>query len=85
TICWISPFLIVGKKLADAIRLPRLKVKSSKENCIYCNKCTGACPMSIDVMQEPDPKFSKQDNCILCGMCIDTCPKQCFSYQFTNK
>lgn len=84
-ICWISPFMIVGKKLSDAIKLPRLKINASKENCIHCNKCTGVCPMSIDVMQEPDHKITKHDDCILCGMCVDACPKKCLSYQFNNK
>lgn len=84
SICWISPFMIIGKKLSDFLRLPRLRVKAEKSNCIHCNKCTGVCPMSIGVMEESDAKFAKNDDCISCGMCLDTCPKKCFTYRWKN-
>ncbi len=83
-ICWMAPIMIVSKTISRFIRLPRLRVKAEKGNCIKCNKCTVACPMSIDVMNETDQIFKKNNNCILCGACVDTCPKKCLSYQFKN-
>lgn len=84
TVCWIAPFMIFGKRISYLLKLPRYKVQATKEQCIHCNKCTQACPMSIDVMQESDVEFSKNDDCILCGRCIDSCPKKCFSFQWKN-
>ncbi len=81
TICWMAPFMILGKKLSDLLHLPRLKVRSNKEACIKCKKCIEVCPMSIEVMNIPDDRFHKTDDCILCGMCVDHCPKHCFSYR----
>ena len=81
SICWIAPFMILGKKLSDRIRIPRLRVQATKEACIHCNKCSNVCPMSIAVMEESDKSFRNHDDCILCGMCIDHCPKKYFSYK----
>lgn len=84
TICWMAPIMMTGKLISYTLKLPRLRVKAEKETCIRCNKCTAACPMSIDVMNETDQVFAKNKDCILCGMCIDSCPKKCYSYQFKN-
>lgn len=84
TICWMAPIMMAGKVISRVLRFPRLRVRTDKAACIRCNKCTTACPMSIDVMNESDLTFAKNNDCILCGMCIDSCPKKCNAYQFKN-
>jgi len=81
TICWMSPFMILGQKVGEFLHLPQYKVRSNPDACISCQKCDKACPMSINVMEEvKNGKIISQD-CILCGDCVRACPKDVLSIQ----
>jgi len=81
-ICWMAPFLMIGQMLSDRLRLPRLHVASSAENCIRCERCIRQCPMSISVMDRLGRPLAGDSDCILCGECVDICPKKCLHYSF---
>ena len=49
TMCWIAPFMILGRKLRNTLKWPSLKLRSEREKCINCRQCTKNCPMSLDV------------------------------------
>jgi polyferredoxin len=83
--CWIAPFMIVGIKVSDWLKLPRLRLKADADSCIGCKQCTKKCPMSLDVMTMVKTEYMKSSECILCGECIDICPKKSISYTFNNK
>lgn len=83
-ICWMAPFMMLGQKLADLIRLPRLHIASSPDNCIRCERCIQKCPMSIPVMEKLGQPLARHSDCCLCGECVDICPKKCLKYSFRN-
>jgi len=85
SVCWMAPFMILGTKLSDLLRLPRLRLRSNQDNCISCKLCSKKCPMSLDVMMMVKTANTKNSECILCGECIDVCPKKAISYTFSNK
>ena len=80
--CWIAPFMIIGMKVSDWLRLPRLRLKSNKDSCNGCNLCSKKCPMSLDVKAMVKTTNMKNSECILCGECIDICPKKSITYSF---
>lgn len=80
-ICWMSPFMIIGMKIRQALRLPGLTLKAN-DSCISCGKCTKVCPMSLDVKDMVATNHMTHTECILCGQCKDTCPKDTISYAF---
>jgi len=84
-VCWMAPFMIIGVKLSDWLRLPRLRLKANQDACISCQQCTKICPMSLDVQTMVKTAKMKNSECILCGECIDTCPKKAITYKFTNE
>jgi len=80
--CWIAPFMIIGTKISDWLRLPRLRLKSNQDSCNGCNLCSKKCPMSLDVKTMVVTSNMKNLDCILCGECADICPKKSISYTF---
>ena len=75
TLCWMAPFMIIGRKLGLALRLPSLHLQTSPESCVSCGRCTAVCPMSMDVQVLVKSGSITDNNCILCGRCIDTCKR----------
>lgn len=85
TICWMAPFMMIGAKLSDKLKLPRLRLKAESETCVSCNLCTKKCPMSLDVAKMVRANNMKHSECILCGECVDICPKKSIDYTFKSK
>jgi len=81
-ICWMAPFMVIGTKVADFLKIPKLHLKSNKDSCINCKKCSEKCPMSLDVSNMVKNEKMKNMECILCGECIDACPKKAIVYSF---
>jgi polyferredoxin len=79
-VCWMAPFMVIGTKLSDVLKLPRLRLRSEKERCVSCGRCNRSCPMSLDVQAMVRSGKIRDAECILCGECIDICPKKAFSY-----
>jgi ferredoxin-type protein NapH len=83
-VCWISPFMIMGRTISNLIRAPRLKLKVKAEACKSCLKCNSVCPMSLDVENMVTKKKIENSECILCGECVDNCPQNAISYSYSN-
>lgn len=82
TICWMAPFMILGRKLRNLFHLPALQLKAKKELCINCNSCTDNCPMSLDVNTMVQHEKMENTECILCGQCVDICKQNTIKYSF---
>jgi hypothetical protein len=48
-ICWMRPWLVLGRSLRDAFRWPVLRLRPEQDKCINCKRCTQNCPMSLGV------------------------------------
>jgi polyferredoxin len=87
SICWMAPFMVVGRKIGRATALPALKLNADSERCTHCSACTKQCPMSIDVTRMVDIADMNDPDCILCGSCADVCPESVIrlSFEFNEK
>ena len=84
SICFVSPFMIVGTKISQLLKLPRLSLKPVRENCIGCNRCSHECAMCLNVQKMVKSGEIKNSECILCGECVDACAKKAIYYSFTK-
>ena len=80
--CWMSPFMISGRKISRLARIPRLKLKAKASDCTSCGICTKKCPMSLDVAAMAREGEMENMDCILCGECVDNCPRGALSYSY---
>ncbi len=84
TICWMAPFMILGRKIRNLFRWPALRLQASTERCIDCARCSRDCPMSLDVNAMVRSGTLENSECILCGNCADTCPRDVIRYTFSG-
>lgn len=85
TLCWMAPFMIIGRKLSNWIHLPALRLKSDAQKCTNCQTCTSNCPMSLDVNAMVQRSDMEDNECILCGNCVDGCKVKAIKYSFQGK
>jgi polyferredoxin len=83
TICWMAPFMILGRRIRNVFRWPSLRLQAEQDRCIECKRCTRDCPMSLDVHQMVRANDMENDECILCGTCVDNCPKSAIRFPFS--
>jgi ferredoxin-type protein NapH len=84
TLCWMAPFMILGRKLRNTAAWPALRLQASPESCSNCKTCTTNCPMSLDVNAMVQLGHMEHNECILCGSCVDQCPKKAIVYSFSS-
>lgn len=84
-LCWMAPFMILGRKAANAFKTPSLRLASKPEACIHCRKCTENCPMSLPVENMVERKQMENAECILCGTCVDDCNRGAIVYVFRTR
>lgn len=82
-ICWMAPFMILGRKIRNVLAWPALRLRAETDWCISCKKCTANCPMSLDVNGMVQKRAMENSECILCGTCVDVCPKDVIHYSFS--
>ena len=85
TICWMAPFMIIGRKIRNAANLPALQLEADSSKCVNCKACTRNCAMSLDVSNMVQNQAMENTECILCGKCVDVCPKGAIKYSFGKK
>jgi ferredoxin-type protein NapH len=85
TICWMAPFMIIGRKIRNAVNWPALQLEADSSKCINCKACTRNCSMSLDVNAMVQKQAMENMECILCGNCVDTCPKGAIKFSFGKK
>ncbi len=84
TLCWIAPFMIIGRKLRNLAAWPSLRLKTQEEKCVDCKRCTKNCPMSLDVNGLVHARTMENTECMLCGTCVDVCPNNVISFSFST-
>jgi len=83
TICWMAPFMIIGRWIRNRFGWPALRLKADPTACANCKKCTSNCPMSLDVNAMVQAGKMENRECILCGTCVDNCAKKAIRYSFS--
>ncbi len=81
-ICWMAPFMVIGRKVRNLVRLPSLQLNAENSKCIHCHACTNHCPMSLPVENMVKDNTMETTDCILCGTCIDVCKSKVFQYEY---
>jgi len=84
SLCWMAPFMVIGRKIRNLLAWPSLRLRAMKEDCIECGRCAKACPMSIEVMDLVQRQGMETQDCILCGCCVDVCPKSVIRFSFSS-
>jgi ferredoxin-type protein NapH len=82
SVCWMSPFMILGRKLRNTFNTPALMIRTDPTKCITCKRCEKSCPMSLNVSEMALSGRFEHSECILCGECVDICPKHALCYGF---
>jgi polyferredoxin len=82
-LCWMAPFMIVGRWAGNNLRTPALRLEAQSENCEHCQTCTRNCPMSLSVEEMVRKQKMETAECILCGTCIDSCEFDVIRYRFS--
>ena len=77
--------MIIGKKVGKILKIPSIKLKVDKENCISCKLCSVNCSKSIKVHELENDEYINDDECILCGQCADSCPKKLIKFTIKSK
>ena len=83
-ICWMAPFLIIGRAVRNLFGWPALKLKADTPSCIACGDCTSTCPMSLPVESMVRDGKMEHNDCILCGNCADGCRKKVIRHSFSR-
>ncbi len=85
-LCWMAPFMIIGRTLRNIVRFPSLQIVADRGRCDEnCRICTEQCPMSLDVDSMVRSEQMEHPECILCGHCVDGCPENALQYTFSGK
>ena len=75
-VCWMAPFMILGRHLGNALHLPGLRLFSQASACTGCRRCNDRCPMTLDVAAMAKSGHTEHHDCILCGNCAAHCAKK---------
>ena len=81
-LCWMAPFMIFGRKIANKTRVSSLKLTVEGYDCVHCHRCTEHCPMSLPVEAMVESRNMEHSECVLCGTCADTCNEKIMSLGF---
>jgi len=81
-ICWMAPFMIIGRTARNAAGWPALQLKADPGMCRECDKCTKGCPMSLPVSRMVQSGSMENRECILCGNCADQCAREAIRFSF---
>jgi len=84
TICWMAPFMIVGRALGNRFQWPACHLSANTAACVNCERCSRACPMSLDVHAMVQRGDMEETECMLCGSCVDACPNDVISLRFAR-
>jgi polyferredoxin len=84
TVCWMAPFMIIGRWIRNRFGWPSLRLQANPSACADCKKCTSNCPMSLDVNAMVQLEKMENSECILCGTCVDNCSKDAIRFVFSS-
>jgi len=81
-LCWMAPFMIIGRKIRNHFQWASLQLKANPENCSHCHTCAERCPMSLPVEEMVEREGMETTECILCGTCVDGCKQSAIKYDW---
>jgi polyferredoxin len=84
-LCWMAPFMIVGRKIRNSFQWASLQLIADPEICKHCHTCTEHCPMSLPVEEMVNNKNMETSECILCGTCVDICKQGAITFEWNKK
>ncbi len=84
TICWMAPFMMIGRWIRNCFGWASLRLIADSSACADCKKCTSNCPMSLDVNGMVQLGKMENAECILCGTCVDNCSSKAIRYSFSS-
>ena len=84
-ICWMAPFMIIGRKIRNRFKWPSLQLTVEPQKCKHCHTCIDNCPMSLPVENMVMQNRMENTECILCGTCVDGCKHNVIVYSFLDK
>jgi len=84
-LCWMAPFMILGRKIRNIFQWPSLQLSAIPDNCTHCHTCNQTCPMSLPVEGMIHKDKLENSECILCGSCIDACKFDVIKYSFFRR
>lgn len=82
SICWMAPFMILGRKISNLLNLKALRLAARADLCTDCKFCTKNCPMDLPVNTMVLENNTEKSDCILCGKCVDICKTKAITYDF---
>ena len=81
-LCWMAPFMIIGRKVRNHFKWSSLQLQSNPEACKHCHTCSDNCPMSLPVEEMVQKESMENVECILCGTCVDGCKQDVLKYSW---
>ena len=81
-LCWMAPFMIIGRKIRNHFQWASLQLKSNPEVCKHCHTCAENCPMSLPVEDMVQKESMENVECILCGTCVDGCKQDAIMFDW---
>ena len=81
-LCWMAPFMILGRKIRNYFQWISLRLISAPDICKHCHTCTENCPMSLPVEEMVGQNIMENKECILCGTCVDGCKQGAIRYSW---
>ena len=85
TLCWMAPFMIVGRKISNRLNLPAVRLKARSEECIHCGRCTSTRPISLDVQSMVEARDMENTECVFCKNCVASCPKDLITLKIAKR
>ncbi len=79
-LCWMAPFMILGRKVRIYFHWTSLQLQSNADFCNHCHVCDKHCPMSLPVESMVGRQEMEHGECILCGTCVDICRQGAISF-----
>jgi polyferredoxin len=82
-VCWMAPFMILGRRVRNAVNWPALRLEADPAACKSCLRCTRTCPTGLDVHAMVQRADMENSECILCGNCVDGCTRNAIRFSFS--
>ncbi len=83
-VCWMAPFMVIGRALRNLGRWPSLRIVADVDACNNCHRCTRDCPQSLDVETMVGRSSMENAECVQCGTCVDVCPRDALRFSFSS-